>query len=238
MDLIKQMKFNKNENILDLGCGTGNLTITLAKGNLTCNIIGIDIGEEMIGQAKKNLQNEKLDNLEFIKGDILDFQPELRFNTIFSNSVIHWIKDKEKLFQKLKNLLQPNGKIGIQIPASKNLSEITPLFMKPIESLKLNSYFKNWKYPMKRATPRKLKKIIDLIGFKNTNIFMKDRKLDFINHEEVLDFLKSAALVPILNSLPLEIQDKYCNVLLDLLKKKGEGLLKITMKRIYIFLEN
>ena len=238
LDLMKQMRINENERILDFGCGTGKLTLKLAKDNHTCKITGIDINKEMIDYANKNLKIQKLNNIAFKTMDILEEELSDKFDVIFSNSAVHWVKDKESLFRKFHSMLRTDGRIGIQIPSSKNLSDITPLFMYPIEYLKLHEYFKNWKYPMKRSSIKKLNKILDPIGYKEYNVFIKDRQLDFIDHQELLDFLKSAALVPILNSLPDEFKDKYCNSLLKLLKENGDKFLKITMKRIYMFLEN
>ena len=236
IDLLNQLKINKNENILDIGCGTGNLSIRIAKRNPTCNVTAIDVDNNMIMQALNNLKMEKIQNIKFINADILSFQSTFKQDVIFSNSVIHWIDDKQALFHKIKTLLNSNGRVGIQIPSTSNLKEVAPLFVKTVEVLNLQEFFRKWKYPMKRISLNKLKKIIDSIEFKDSKFVSKKIKLHFKDHEDLLDFLRTAALVPILSRLSNKNEEKYLEVLLKLLQKEGENILHPSMKRIYIFL--
>ena len=238
INLINEIKFNENENILDLGCGPGKISTILAKNNPSCNVVGIDIDKNMIEQAKINLKKAGFKNVSFYLVDFLKYEPKIKFDVIFSNSVIHWIDDKQGVFQKIKNILNPKGRVGIQMPSSKNLGEISPLFMKPINQLKLHDHFANWKYPLRRISRKKLNEIIEPLGFSSINIVLKNVPMKFLTFEDLLDFLKSAPLIPIISYLPEEFKEKYLNSLLGFLKQEGNEILNITMKRIFIFLEN
>ena len=81
MDLMNQMEFNRNETILDLGCGTGNLTITLAKNNPTCKIIGIDIGQEIVNSRPE------------IYEDIIEIEEVKEVNSDFISKIIEFFKN-------------------------------------------------------------------------------------------------------------------------------------------------
>ena len=238
LKLIDKLQFNQNENILDIGCGTGNLTIKMARNNPTCNIIGIDIDKNMIKEAKINLKKMNLENISFNTIDFIKYEPSIKFHLIFSNSAIHWIHDKIAVFQKIKNILTPNGRAGIQIPDTKNLYEITPLLTKPIEELKLYEYFKSWKHPLKRISEKKLTRIIEPIGYSSFKIELMDVPMKFNTFEDLLNYLKSAPLLSIISNIPENFKGKYLDSLLFLLKEKGKSVLNITMKRIFIFLKN
>ena len=238
LKLINQLEFNSNENILDLGCGTGNLAINMAKNNPSCNFIGIDVDTNMIKQANLNLKKANLQNISFKVVNFLKYEPTIKFHLIFSNSAIHWIDDKPAVFVKIKNILTPNGRAGIQMPSTKNLYEISPLLMKPIEQLKLYEYFTGWKYPLKRISRNKLTQILETVGFSSFKIELKDHPMKFNTFEDLLDFLKSAPLLPIISNLPYNYREKYLDSLLGFLKEKGKSILNITMKRIFIFLKN
>ncbi|NHI92864.1 MAG: class I SAM-dependent methyltransferase [Candidatus Lokiarchaeota archaeon] len=238
LNLLNELEFHENEKILDLGCGTGKLSIAMAERYPSCEIIGIDLDQNMINQAKMNLKKEKINNISFLTVDFLKYTPNFLFDVIFSNSVIHWIDDKKAVFQKIKEILNTNGRVGIQMPSSNNLSEITTLFIKPIENLNLQNYFEHWRFPMKRISQKKLKSIIDQLEFSNIKIIERDVGINFKNFEELLDFLQSAPLRPIISYIPDDLKKDYLESLLKILKEQGKNILNVTMKRIFIFLEN
>jgi len=89
---------NRGDRILDLGCGTGNLTILLSKLLYSdCNIIGVDISHGQIAQAKKKLGNNS-SNLTFKVMDAksLDFKDE-NFNIVIISAALHEMDKNERL---------------------------------------------------------------------------------------------------------------------------------------------
>ena len=87
--LLEYIPQNEKQSILDLGCGTGTLTVQL--NNLAKTVIGVDQSESMIKKAQ-----EQYSNIEFRVCDALALPFESQFDVVFSNAVFHWIKDHEK----------------------------------------------------------------------------------------------------------------------------------------------
>ncbi|MHC4585263.1 MAG: class I SAM-dependent methyltransferase [Planctomycetota bacterium] len=89
------------ESLLELGCGTGNLTHLISNYFPQTRIHAVDISEECIKECKKRLPNA---NIEFIKSDFrdLDFL-ENSFDLVISSISLHHINDEEKevLFRRL-----------------------------------------------------------------------------------------------------------------------------------------
>ena len=88
---IIDLFFNKNEVLLDIGCGTGRTTVELF--NLGFNIIGIDFSEAMIKKAKENFPK-----IDFRSGNILDLKsfPKNHFgNVLFSFNGFSLLKFSE-----------------------------------------------------------------------------------------------------------------------------------------------
>ena len=109
LKLIDVLSPKENNKVLDIGCGTGYLTSILAKHVGTRGkVIGIDPDKERVQIASEKYTQS---NLEFQVGDDKSF-PEDQYNVIFSNYVIHWIKDKDALFMKVVRSLCPGGKFG------------------------------------------------------------------------------------------------------------------------------
>jgi trans-aconitate methyltransferase len=101
------------ETILDLGCGTGDLTkeIFLTGANVT----GVDSSAEMIQVAKS-----KFPQIEFHQMDARDLQFDTRFDAIFSNAVLHWIPEKEMAIKSMHSLLKENGRIVLEFGGKGN----------------------------------------------------------------------------------------------------------------------
>ena len=78
------------ERILDIGCGTGHLTQEIA--NCGAEVLGVDSAETMILQARQNYPDLQFAVMDAIK---LEFTEE--FDAVFSNAVLHWIKQPEKV---------------------------------------------------------------------------------------------------------------------------------------------
>src|SRR3954470_4506043 len=73
------------ERVLDLGCGTGQLTAEIADSG--AEVLGIDRSPEMIAQARRNFPG-----LRFKVGDARTFAVDQPFEAVFSNAVLHWVK--------------------------------------------------------------------------------------------------------------------------------------------------
>jgi len=101
--------------ILDLGCGTGELSAYLAelvgpKGK----VIGVDPDKERIKLAQDSYS--EIQNLSFVEGSASNFPGigSASYDIIFSNYVIHWIPDKRQIFRNMYESLKAGGKIANQ----------------------------------------------------------------------------------------------------------------------------
>ena len=106
--LLKQVKLNKNSQILDIGCGRGKILGSLSsKLSLKRKSIGIDI--ENHKDRDKRIIFKKIDALKFLKKN------KKRFDLILLKQTIHLfkIKDIKTILKLSKLLLNPNGKIVI-----------------------------------------------------------------------------------------------------------------------------
>lgn len=102
--LVAWLAPQPNERILDLGCGTGDLTARLARSG--ADVVGVDASEAMLVQART-----KFPSLAFVHGDAIAL-PDLGvpFDAVFSNAVFHWIPDLRPVAKELARVLRPSGR--------------------------------------------------------------------------------------------------------------------------------
>ena len=91
-DLIQQISAENPRLIYDLGCGTGRVTTWLAERYPNAQVVGVDISESMLAEARSKDQPS---NLRFELADLTTWQPTEKPDVIFSNSTLHWLEDHE-----------------------------------------------------------------------------------------------------------------------------------------------
>lgn len=104
-------EFNiKPELVCELGCGTGNIALRLAKKGY--DVIGIDVSEDMLSEAKLKAEKEGLDTL-FLLQDMREFELYGTVNCILclcdSLNYITEDDDIKEVFRLVNNYLHPNG---------------------------------------------------------------------------------------------------------------------------------
>ena len=105
------------EKILDLGCGTGDLTHKIFLSG--AKVIGVDASAEMIDEAKS-----KFPEVEFYCMDATALQFDIKFDAIFSNAVLHWIPEKEKVIESMNACLKEDGRIALEFGGKGNVGEM------------------------------------------------------------------------------------------------------------------
>lgn len=97
-------------NILELGCGSGNLSELVAKTFPHANLCLIDLSEKFLSSCRLRLRKYK--TIQYIHGDFseLKFEPQ-SFDLVVSSIAIHHLIDNEKLelFRKIHQWLRPGG---------------------------------------------------------------------------------------------------------------------------------
>jgi len=136
------VKVEPNQKILDIGCGSGALSILCAKRNPASSVLGVDRwGIEYNNFSKKvcedNAFEENVKNVSFIKGDAknLNFEKE-SFDCITSNYVIHNIPgDRQELLLSIFDLLKKGGTFAIHDLFTKEKYGNTESFINKLKAL-------------------------------------------------------------------------------------------------------
>ncbi len=106
--------------VLDVGAGTGEISIVLAKLFPEINFTGIEINERAVILAKKNSELNQCANTEFIQEDFLEFTVDKKFDLIVSNPPIKIGKQTIfEFYRKVKSLLSEAGQFSLVVKHSQ-----------------------------------------------------------------------------------------------------------------------
>ena len=104
-------RINKTERVLDVGCGTGNVSYAVAMGS-GATITGIDINPENIEAARKKFSNEKI---FFITGDALTDLPKESFDVVILSNVLEHFERRIDFLRQLCLQVSPQ-RLLIRVP--------------------------------------------------------------------------------------------------------------------------
>lgn len=107
----------KGEQILDVGCGTGDLTKKIQEDG--ANVIGVDSSLEMVNAAKA-----KFSAINFQQADARDLPFHNAFDAVFSNAVLHWIPEKEKAIASIHQALKKGGRMVVEFGGKGNIQQM------------------------------------------------------------------------------------------------------------------
>ena len=111
-DLLALVRPRPGMRIVDLGCGTGELTRIVHETLGASETLGVDSSETMLAQSRAHAR----DGLRFARADIAELAATPAYDLIFSNAALHWLPDHRGLFARLTAALAPGGQLAVQMP--------------------------------------------------------------------------------------------------------------------------
>jgi trans-aconitate 2-methyltransferase len=115
-DLLARVGAEEPGYVVDLGCGPGNLTATLADRWPVAEIVGVDNSPEMIAAAQEEAGQR--DRLSFTLGDVRDWRPGRKADVLVSNAVLQWVPGHLDVVRRWPGLLAPGGWLAFQLPGN------------------------------------------------------------------------------------------------------------------------
>jgi len=115
--LLELLNPQPGERILDVGCGTGQLTHEIAQTG--ARVVGLDGSSEMLANARKNFPD-----LEFVLADASNFNFPEPFDAVFSNAVLHWVKNAEAAVSCIARALRPGGRFVAEFGGKGNIRTV------------------------------------------------------------------------------------------------------------------
>jgi trans-aconitate 2-methyltransferase len=111
LDLIARIPVEHPRKVVDLGCGTGNVTRMLRSRWPAARITGVDGSPQMLAEARKAAAD-----IGWEQSDVAAWNPPEKVDLVFSNAALHWLDDHAGLFARLCAHIAAGGVLAVQMP--------------------------------------------------------------------------------------------------------------------------
>jgi arsenite methyltransferase len=112
---IAVAELHEGERVLDVGSGGGiDVLLSAKRVGPTGMVFGLDMTDEMLELAQRNIAEAGARNVELLKGHIEQIPlPANSIDVVISNCVVNLAADKSAVFSEIARVLRPGGRIGI-----------------------------------------------------------------------------------------------------------------------------
>ncbi len=183
-DVLQWLAPKPSEDILDLGCGTGQLAAQIAESG--AEVFGIDASPDMIAAAKANYNHIGFEVIDATKLPYTEI-----FDAVFSNATFHWIENQDALINGIYNSLKTNGRLVAEFGGKRNVKSITDAIANAAKNLglseKLNANF--WFFP----SVGEYTALLEKHGFEVEQAWLFDRPTSLYGENGMHDWINQFA---------------------------------------------
>ena len=111
IDLLQRVPLSDPARVVDLGCGTGNVTALLRARWPDAQMTGVDGSPAMLERARASDPR-----VDWQHADVATWTPSAPVDVLFSNATLHWLDDHAALFPRLLSTVAPAGALAVQMP--------------------------------------------------------------------------------------------------------------------------
>src|ERR1051325_1083836 len=201
-DLIRLVKRREGMRVIDLGCGTGELTARLADQLPASRVTCIDSSQEMLARAK---QYERA-GLTFAPGTIEAVEGE--WDLVFSHAAIQWVDDHASLIPRLFGLVRAGGQLAVQLPSNHGHATHT-LITEVAGEEPFRQGLGGWARQSPVLSIDAYAELLYRAGAEGIVVFEKIYPHVLESADAMADWTSGTALVPYFERLPEELQEPF-----------------------------
>lgn len=204
-DLLARVAAADPKLVLDLGCGPGELTATLAGRWPDAEVIGVDSSAAMIETARSSAQREERPS--FVLGDVRDWEPAGPADVLVSNAVLQWLPDQLDVLARWTGFLADDGWIAVQLPG--NFDQPAHVIMRELaRSARWRPLLDGVTLNRQATSPADYLDLLTGAGLQ-TDAWETTYLYVLSGDNPVLEWYKGSGLRPVIDALPADLADEF-----------------------------
>lgn len=201
-DLLSRVTVRPSLKVVDLGCGTGELTRRLADHLPDSRVLGLDYFADMLSKSAAHVRS----GLQFEQGDIRGLKGE--WDLIFSNAALQWLDDHTKLIPTLWSRIKPGGQLVVQMPANHD----HPSYRLASELVQTEPFCRFFPLGARMSPVLPIEDYAQMLfdlGGSQITVFMKIYPHVLGDAKAVVEWVRGMLLLPYLEQLPAEYEAQF-----------------------------
>ncbi len=209
---LDRLELDGDEVVLDAGCGSGRITLELARRVPHGTVYAVDAAPSMVVHTREALGDQAI----ALRQDLTELALPEPVDVIFSNATFHWIADHDALFAALHRNLKPGGRLLAQCGGRGNIDAFRTLADEVAGEAPFAEYFIGWVRPWNYATAPDTAQRLERAGFIDVSTWLEDRPTELA---EPRPFIATVCLVRHLDPLPDTLRDRFVDTVMDRLER-------------------
>lgn len=201
-DLIRMVRIRPNLKVVDLGCGTGELTLRLMETLPGSDVVGMDSSPQMLERAaplsKPGLRFE-LRLIENLEG---------QWDLVFSHAAIQWVENHHALIARLFSHVREGGQLTIQTPSNHD-HPVLKLIVEVASGGVFREAMGNWSRQSPVLPLQEYAETLYSCGGTNLNVFEKVYPHILPDSDALADWTSGTVLVPYMERLTPKLQADF-----------------------------
>jgi trans-aconitate 2-methyltransferase len=225
---LDRLELSGDEVVLDAGCGSGKITLELARRVPRGSVYAVDAAPSMVKHAQEALG----DRATVMCQDLTELALPEPVDVVFSNATFHWIPDHDALFAALHRNMKPGARLLAQCGGRGNIDAFRQASDAVAAEPPFAPYFVDWRRPWNYAGPEETAQRLQRAGFADISCWRQDKPTEL---DEPRSFITTVCLVRHLDPLPEELREQFVDTVMD---RVGEPLvleyvrLNMTARRV------
>jgi trans-aconitate 2-methyltransferase len=213
LDVLARIDLRGDERALDVGCGTGRLTLELIRRLPSGSVVALDHSAAMAKEANATLETRLQRRATLVRSDAAALPFASRFDLVFSTATFHWVPDHERLFASLFTALAPRGRLVAQCGGGPNLARLYERADALMLSQEFAPHFTDWRRPWNFANAETTMRRLDAAGFANATASTRPAPVSFPDASSYSAFIRTVCIRPHLSLLPAALHERFIDAL-------------------------
>lgn len=207
-NLVELLDPKQGEKILDLGCGTGDLTNVIH--NFGAETLGIDKSENMVNQAFN-----KFPHLKFIVQDATSLNLPSEFDAVFSNATLHWVHPPIQALVGIYRSLKKGGRFVAEFGGKGNVETISNEIIHQIKQAGFP--FSEEQFPWYYPSIGEYSHLMEKVGFRVTFAQHFDRPTPLVGNNGLRNWIAMFG-DQLFHNIPVDAKNDIISVVEDHVK--------------------
>ena len=209
---LDRLELRGDEVVLDAGCGSGKITLELARRVPDGSVYAVDAAPSMVAHTREALGDRAIALCQ----DLTELTLPEPVDVVFSNATFHWVPDHDALFAALQRNMKPGARLLAQCGGRGNIDAFRRISNDVADEPPFAPYFAGWTRPWNYATAEETAERLDRAGFAEISCWLEDRPTEL---PEPRSFVATVCLVRHLDPLPETLRDRFVDTVLERVDK-------------------